>query len=109
WFISVVLILVGAINTDIIYVELSNQFTLAWLVSWTLALIASIIYRRKEPEEVKNLPWKQTLYLLIPTLAFIGIIIVFVGTFIGMPMTLLRVVIWMVAIYVLFKIFYKPN
>ena len=109
WLISVVLILIGAVNPDIIYVELSNQLTLAWLVSWTLALIASIVYRKKEPEEIKNLPWRQPLYPLIPTLAFIGIIIVFVGTFIGMPMTLLRGVIWMSAIYVLFKIFYRPK
>lgn len=109
WSVSVILILIGAINPDIIYVELSNQLTLAWIVSWTLALVASILYRKREPEEIKSLPWKQPLYPLIPILAFIGIIIVFVGTFIGMPMTLLRGAIWMSAIYVLFKILYKPN
>lgn len=109
WAVSVILISIGSINPDIIYIELSNQLTLAWLVSWTLALIASILYRKKEPEEVKNLPWNQPLYPLIPIIAFVGIIIVFVGTFIGTPMTLLRGAIWMVGLYILFKILYKPN
>ena len=109
WAVSVLLILIGSVNPDFVYVELSNQLVLAWLVSWGLALIAGILYRKREPEEIKSLPWKQPLYPLFPILAFIGIIIVFTGSFIGSPMTVVRGVIGMAIIYILFKIFYKPD
>ncbi|MEC5423235.1 amino acid permease [Virgibacillus sp. C22-A2] len=109
WAASVSLILIGSINPHLIYVELSNQLVLAWLVSWTLALMASVLYRRRNPEEIKGLPWRQPLYPLFPILAFVGIIIVFVGSFIGSPMTLVRGIIWMGLIYILFKLLYKPN
>ncbi|WP_110114054.1 amino acid permease [Bacillus sp. CGMCC 1.16541] len=107
WAISILLIILGSFNPDFLYVELSTQLVLAWLVSWTLALIAAVLYRKRAFDEVQQLPWKQPLYPLFPILGFIGILIVFYGTFIGAPMTLVRGIIWMGILYVLFRIFYK--
>lgn len=109
WALSVGLVILGVFFPDFLYVELSTQLVLAWLVSWTLALIAGILYRKKAMQEVQQLPWKQPLYPLFPILGFIGIGIVFYGTFIGMPMTLLRGVIGMAVIYILFRLFTKSK
>ncbi|MBM7702108.1 APC family permease [Metabacillus iocasae] len=107
WAVSVLLIILGSFNPDFLYVELSTQLVLAWLVSWTLALIAAVLYRKRAFDEVQQLPWKQPLYPLFPILGFIGIIIVFYGTFIGAPMTLVRGIVWMAVLYVLFRMFHK--
>ncbi len=107
WAASVGLVLLGAVNPDLLYVELSTQLVLAWMVSWTLALIAAILYRKNSLQEVKQLSWKQPLYPLFPILGLIGIGIVCYGTFVGSPMTLVRGAIWMGILYVLFKVFHK--
>lgn len=107
WACSVGLVILGSINPDFLYVELSNQLVLAWLVSWTLALIAAVLYRKRYQEEINQLPWKQPLYPLFPVLGFIGIGIVCYGTFVGSPMTLVRGAIWMGLLYLLFKRFNK--
>ncbi|WP_042355624.1 APC family permease [Bacillus rubiinfantis] len=109
WALSVALVILGSINPDVLYVELSNQLVLSWLVSWLLALIAAVLYRKKAADEVKMLPWKQPLYPLFPILGFIGIGIVFYGTFVGSPMTLVRGAIWMGILYVLFRFFFKAH
>lgn len=108
WALSVVLVILGSLNPDFLYVELSNQMVFSWLVSWSLALVAAILYRKNMMEEVKQLPWKQPLYPLFPILGFIGIIIVFYGSFVGSPMTLVRGIIWMGILYILFK-FINPS
>ncbi|GAB3790742.1 APC family permease [Virgibacillus kimchii] len=59
WVISVLFILIGAFNPNLIYVEFSLQLTLSWIVSWSLAVIAAILYRKHAKEEVMSLPWKQ--------------------------------------------------
>ncbi|MFC4799067.1 APC family permease [Neobacillus sp. GCM10023253] len=109
WALSVGLVILGVLNPDFLYVELSTQLVLAWLVSWTLALIAGILYRKKALQEVQQLPWRQPLYPLFPILGFVGIGIVFYGTFVGSPMTLVRGAIGMVVLYVLFKLFNKSK
>ncbi|MED0670070.1 amino acid permease [Aneurinibacillus aneurinilyticus] len=109
WACSVGLVLLGHFNPDFLYVELSMQLVLAWMVSWTLALIAAVLYRKRAKEEVGALPWKQPLYPLFPILGFIGIGIVFFGNFIGSPMTIVRGAIWMGILYVLFKRFNKAE
>ena len=109
WACSVGLVIIGSFNPDLLYVELSTQLTLAWMVSWTLALIAAVFYRKRAMQEVRMLPWKQPLYPLFPILGFIGIGIVCYGTFVGAPMTLLRGAIWMVLLYVLFRVFGRSS
>lgn len=109
WACSVALVILGSLNPDFLYVELSNQLVLAWMVSWTLALIASILYRKKYPDEIQQLPWKQPLYPLFPILGFIGIGIVCYGSFVGSPMTIVRGAIWMGALFFVFKLFQKKS
>lgn len=107
WVCSVIFILIGAFNPDLIYVEFTLQLTLAWVVSWTLAVIAAMLYRKHAPEEIAQLPWKQWAYPIFPILGLIGIGIVFYGTFLGTPMTLVRGLIWMVALFIFYKIYTK--
>lgn len=109
WACSVALVILGSLNPDFLYVELSNQLVLAWMVSWTLALIAAVLYRKKHPDEIERLPWRQPLYPLFPILGFIGIGIVCYGSFVGSPMTLLRGAIWMGALFLVFKLFQKKG
>ncbi|PLS16092.1 amino acid permease [Bacillus sp. M6-12] len=109
WALSIGLVILGSVNPDFLYVELSTQLVLAWLVSWTLALIAAVLYRKNAMQEIQQLPWRQPLYPLFPILGFAGIGIVFYGTFVGSPMTLVRGAIWMAVLYVLFRVFNKSN
>jgi len=109
WACSIGLVILGSVNPDLLYVELSTQLVLAWMVSWTLSLIAAILYRRNFSDEVSRLSWKQPLYPLFPTLGFIGIAIVCYGTFVGSSMTLVRGFVWMASLYVLFRLFYQSG
>lgn len=109
WACSVALVIVGSINPDLLYVELSTQLVLAWMVSWTLALIAGLLYRKNNRDEIRELPWKQPLYPLFPVLGFVGIAIVCYGTFVGSPMTLVRGVIWMGLLFLYFKLSNKSR
>lgn len=105
WACSVIFILIGAINPNLIYVEFSLQLTLAWVVSWTLAVIAGILYRKNAKDEVMALPWKQWAYPLFPILGLFGMVIVFYGTFLNTPMTLVRGLIWIVALFIFYKLY----
>lgn len=109
WACSVGLVILGTVNPDFLYVELSTQLVLSWMVSWTLALIASILYRKHAMNEITQLPWRQPVYPLFPILGFIGIAIVCYGTFVGSPMSLVRGAIWMAILYVLFRFFNRSS
>lgn len=73
------------------------------MVSWALAAIASILYRQRCPDEVAKLEWKQPLYPLFPLLGLSGIVVVTYSTFVGSAMTLVRGIIWMAALYLVFR------
>lgn len=109
WACSVLFILIGSVNPNLIYVEFSLQLTFAWIVSWGLAVIAGILYRKKCKEEVSGLAWKQPLYPLFPILGLVGIVIIFYGTFLGTPMTLVRGTIGIIALFIFYKMYYKPE
>lgn len=109
WACSVAFILIGSVNPDLIYVEFSLQLTFAWIISWTLAVIAAILYRKNCKEEVENLAWRQPLFPLFPILGLVGIVIVFYGTFLGTPMTLVRGLVWVAALFIFYKLFFKPD
>ena len=83
WIVSIILVLIGYKNPDVVYIHLSLLLVFAWVVSWFISLISAIQYRRKYPEEIKNLTWKQPLYPLFPILGIIGVVIIFYGTFQG--------------------------
>ncbi|AIY06817.1 amino acid permease [Planococcus sp. PAMC 21323] len=107
WLATISLILIGQINPEFIYVELSNQLVIAWLFSWSLALIAGVLFRLKHKEEVAKLSWRQPLFPLFPVLGFIGIIVVLYGSFVGSLMTLVRGGIWLTILFLLFAVFNK--
>jgi len=75
WIIGIIGILaayfVGASN---FYVTLCNQAVIAWTISWGLAVIAGIMYRKEIGNENvrEKVGWKQPLYPLIPILALAG-------------------------------------
>jgi amino acid transporter len=98
WAVGVVLILVGMKNPDFLYVTLTLQLVLAWMISWTLALIAAWLYRKRFPEEVDSLGWKQPLFPLFPIVGFIGIIIVTYYTFASIPWAFGTGAIWIGAL-----------
>ncbi|WP_186670907.1 APC family permease [Sporosarcina sp. BP05] len=107
WAATVLLVLIGQFNPDFIYIELTNQLVIAWLFSWSLALIAAVLFRIKHKDEIEKLKWKQPLFPLFPILGSIGMVVVLYGTFINSLMTLVRGGIWLTILFVLFAIFNK--
>ena len=107
WAATVLLIVIGQFNPDLIYIELSNQLVIAWLFSWGITLVASVIYRVRYKEEVAKLSWRQPLFPMFPVLGFIGIVVVLYGSFVNDLGTLLRGAAWLTVLFVLFKIFNK--
>ena len=89
WIVSIGLVLIGYKNPDIVYVHLSLLLVFAWVVTWLISILGAIQYRRKFPNEIKSLPWKQPLYPLFPILGLIGIGVIFYGTFQGAEMSVL--------------------
>src|SRR5262249_19164916 len=67
------LVLVGSRAPGYYYAFFSLQVVLAWMVSWLLALVAAVLYRRSFPKEVRGLSWRQPLYPLFPLLGLVGI------------------------------------
>ena len=65
----------GASN---IYITLSNQAVIAWSISWGLAVIAGMYYRKEMGlERIKSeVKWHQPMYPVIPIVALGGIIYV---------------------------------
>jgi amino acid transporter len=88
WATSIGLVLVGMRDPNYYYEFFSLQLVLAWMVSWVLALVAAVVYRRRCPDEIKALPWRQPLYPLFPVLGLFGILVVTYYTLAGAPMTL---------------------
>ncbi len=105
WAATIILILIGQVNPDFIYVELSNQLVIAWLFSWGITLIAGVLYRLNHKEEIKTLPWQQPLFPLFPILGFLGMVVIIYGSFIHSLMTLVRGGIWLTVLFLLFMFF----
>ena len=75
WIIGILGILAAmAFGAATFYVTLCNQAVIAWSISWGLAVIAGIYYRKDLGiERIKNeVGWHQPLYPAIPILAIIG-------------------------------------
>ena len=48
------------------------QLLLAWMITFTLAVIAGMAFRAKEPEKSKESSLEPTLYPLLPIIAILG-------------------------------------
>jgi amino acid transporter len=88
WLISVVLVLIGMRDPSYYYEFYGLQLVFAWMVSWGLALAASVVYRRRHADEVRALPWHQPLYPLFPLAGLVGIGVVLYATVDSAPTTL---------------------
>jgi APA family basic amino acid/polyamine antiporter len=76
WIIGILGILAAAaFGAANFYVTLCNQAVIAWSISWGLAIIAGIMYRKEMgPDRIRNeVGWKQPFFPLIPILALGGI------------------------------------
>lgn len=74
--ISIILILLGTfVGQTLGYLLLGYELVWAWIVSWTLTLLAAFKFRKTYPEVVKSLPWRVPGWPVTPILGFIGIII----------------------------------
>lgn len=83
YFISVAACVIGIVNPDFLYVTLSTQTVVSWIVSWGLALLAAVMFRMKAKDEIVKAGFKQPLYPLFPIIGFIGCIYVLYLSFSG--------------------------
>lgn len=109
WIASIALILIGFYNPDFIYVTLSNQMVLAWGISWTLALVAALLYRTKCRKEVESNGWMQPLFPFFPIAGILGIAMVFYFTFASTLLSLLIGVIWIGALALFYRFSSLPR
>ncbi|MDD4583515.1 MAG: amino acid permease [Eubacteriales bacterium] len=74
WAVGMLFILLGYFDATGVYVVLCNQATIAWILSWGLATIAGILYRREMgSDRIRNeVGWKQPLYPLFPIISIGG-------------------------------------
>jgi amino acid transporter len=82
WACSVVLLLVTYLDL-LDYANLSLLLVFAWEVTWAIAIIGAIIYRRNYPAYVESQQWIQPAFPLFPLLGLVGVGIIFYGTFRG--------------------------
>lgn len=97
WALAMVLIAWGSINPDMVYVTLSNQMVFAWSISWGLALVAAMLFRKRHFDEIKKAGWTQPLFPLFPILGLLGVGMVlyfsFAGDFVGIVLAAVTVII----------------
>lgn len=104
WAVSVALVLWGVRDFGYYYEAYSLQLVFAWMVSWGLALVAAVLYRRRFPDEVRRLPWRQPLYPLFPVLGVVGIVAVTYTTFEAVPLTLAVGAGWLVGLAAYYRL-----
>jgi len=94
WTASILLIIVGIGNPDLMYVYLSLLLVFCWAVTWLISIVSSVVYRIKYTDEINKLEWRQPFYPLFPVLGFAGIGIIFYGAFKGAMVSLLSGIIF---------------
>ena len=107
WVIGIIGILAAkAFGAATFYVTLCNQAVIAWSISWGLAVIAGMLYRKEMgAERIRNeVGWKQPFYPVIPILAIGGIIYVLylcfydVSQFVGFAVWMLIYIVYYLCI-----------
>lgn len=101
WLCSIIFCLIGVKNPDFLYVTLSNQLVVAWVVSWGLALVAAVMYRKYHKDEIDKAGWKQPLFPLFPILGLGGCAYIAYLCFAGSLPTFVTSIVWigLLAIY----------
>lgn len=103
---SVVACIIGIANPDFLYVTLSTQVVVAWILSWGLALVCGVMFKTKHKDEIEKAGWKQPLFPLFPVIGLGGCAYVLYLSFqgeSGLP-TLIAAAVWigLLAIYYFF-------
>jgi len=79
WIVCAVIIIAAAFaGTTVVYTTLVNQAVIAWCLSWGLAIIAGMMYRKEiGSKNIKQvIGWKCWGYPVVPILALAGIVYV---------------------------------
>lgn len=95
WILSVIMILIGTNNPDVIYVTLSLLLVFCWVVTWAIGLTAAIKYRSDFKDEVFRLPWKQPLFPFFPIIGYLGVVVILYGTFRGAETSLITGIVFL--------------
>ena len=105
WVVGMVFILFSFYDATGLYVIMTNQAVIAWIVSWGLATIAGVMYRREMGSDRirSEVGWKQPLYPLFPVIAIVGCLYVLYLSFYDW-VQFLGVAIW-VGIFLLWYFF----
>lgn len=109
WAASVALVLWGVRDFDDAYEALGLQLVFAWMLSWALALVAAVWYRRKCPAEVRGLSWRQPLYPLFPVLGATGIVVVTWFTVDQKPVTVPIALVWLAGLGAYYGLAVRPR
>lgn len=74
WAVGIVFIILGYTDPTGLYTLLCNQATIAWILSWGLAVVAACMFRKEMGKDRirSEVGWKQPLYPLLPIIAFAG-------------------------------------
>ena len=105
--ISVLLVLLSLVNPDFVYVTLANQMVFAWIISWGLAIIAGMIYRKRDYQEILDSGWKQPFYPFFPIVGLIGCAYVIYITIAGDYSQFIPMAVWIIALLVFYEVYSK--
>ena len=106
---SVLLVLLSLVNPDFVYVTLANQMVFAWIISWGLAIVAGMIYRKREMQEIIDSGWKQPLYPFFPIVGLAGCAYVIYITIAGDYSQFIPMAVWIVALLVFYEVYSKSR
>lgn len=106
---SIVLVAISIINPDFVYITLANQMVFAWIISWGLAIIAGIIYRKQCLDEITAAGWKQPLFPLFPIVGLLGCLYVMYITIAGDYSQFIPMVVWIIAIIAYYELYSKKK
>lgn len=108
--VGVILVVIGSIGYfENFYVMLASVASGLGATTMLLSVISSVRYKKKYPEEYKNLVWHMPAKPLAVVLALIGLAIIFYALFVNQPILFVYYVVFII-ILALFNQFYsKPN
>jgi len=104
---SVLLVLLSILSPDFVYITLANQMIFAWIISWGMALIAGIVYRKKAPGEIEKAGWKQPLFPLFPVLGLVGCLYVMYITIAGDYSQFIPMAVWIALLFIFYQVYSK--
>lgn len=109
WLISCALILFGVYFPDQAYLIYGMLLVFCWVVTWAFGLISSILYRKRYPEEVAKLPWKQPMFPVLPIIGLVALVVILYGTFGAAPQALIYGVIFVAVMSIYYFVYGKVH